>query len=274
MRILIFGDVVAKPGRKAIAQILPRWHEEYQPDLVIANAENLSHGIGATPSTIKELQTAGVELFTSGNHIWKKPEAIALMEVRDPILLRPANYPPQLPGTGERLVNVGARQVLVINLMGRVFFRESLDCPFRGADEILTRYHLREDQPRSQASQPVDGILVDFHAEASSEKNALGRYLDGRITAFWGTHTHVPSGDSMILKGGTAYRNDIGMTGLKDSVIGANTESIIKQFLTQMGHPEMHDVSDTGEVIVNGQILECEGREIKQWKSLQENVMV
>lgn len=274
MKVLIFGDVVAKPGRKAIRQILPQWKEKYQPDLVIANAENLSHGIGATPASVKELTDAGVDFFTSGNHIWKKTEAIHLLTQNPPILLRPVNYPPGLPGTGERLLRLGVRQVLVINLMGRVFFKETLDCPFRAIDEVLTRYHLANDTPRSQASQPVDGILVDFHAEASSEKNALGRYVDGRVTAFWGTHTHVPSGDSMTLKNGTAYRNDIGMTGLKDSVIGANTESVIQQFLTQTGHPAMHDVADSGEVIVNGQILEFEGRTIKQWNMVQESVTV
>ncbi len=274
MKVLIFGDVVAKPGRKAITAILPGWREQYGVDLVIANAENLSHGVGTTPSTIAELQKAGVDFFTSGNHIWKKPEIVNVLTLPQPPVIRPANYPPGLPGTGERLLSVGAREVLVINLMGRVFMKEDLDCPFRALDEILTRYHLRHKQPQSQASRPVDGILIDLHAEASSEKNAFGRYADGRVTAVWGTHTHVPSADSMTLKNGTVYRSDIGMTGLKDSVIGANTEAIIRQFLTQIGDGRMHDVEESGEVIVNAHILDFDGATINRWEALQQSVIV
>ncbi len=274
MKLLIFGDIVAKPGRLAMAQILPEWKERHHPDLVIANAENLSHGIGVTPSTLQELQKAGVDFFTSGNHIWKKPEVNSVLNTADPIIIRPENYPPGLPGTGRRLLTVGAREVLVINLMGRVFFRESLDCPFRALDAILNEYHLRGKTPTSGASRAVDAILVDFHAEASSEKNALARYADGRVTAFWGTHTHVPSGDSMTLKNGTVYRSDIGMTGLKDSVIGANTEAIIKQFLTQIGDAKMHDVANHGEVIVNAQLLDFDGSSVNQWEVLQESITI
>ncbi len=274
MKILIFGDIVAKPGRKAIAAVLPGWREQYGADLVIANAENLSHGIGTTPSTIAELQKVGVDFFTSGNHIWKKPEIINTLTLPQPPVIRPANYPPGLPGTGERLLSVGAREVLVINLMGRVFMKEDLDCPFRTLDEILTRYHLRSKEAQSQMSRPVDGILIDLHAEASSEKNAFARYADGRVTAVWGTHTHVPSADSMTLKNGTMYRSDIGMTGLKDSVIGANTEAVIRQFLTQIGDGRMHDVDEFGEVIVNAHLLEFDGPVIKQWQALQQSVIV
>ncbi len=274
MKVLIFGDIVAKPGRKAIAAVLPGWREQHGIDLVIANAENLSHGVGTTPSTITELQKVGVDFFTSGNHIWKKPEIVNTLNLPQPPVIRPANYPPGLPGIGERLLTVGAREILVINLMGRVFMKEDLDCPFRTLDEILTRYHLRTHGTTSQSSRPVDGILIDLHAEASSEKNAFARYADGRVTAVWGTHTHVPSGDSMTLKNGTVYRSDIGMTGLKDSVIGANTEAVIRQFLTQIGDGRMHDVDEFGEVIVNAQLFDFDGPVINQWESLQQSVIV
>ncbi|MBI5134919.1 YmdB family metallophosphoesterase [Candidatus Uhrbacteria bacterium] len=274
MKILIFGDIVAKPGRKAIATLLPQWRQKYQVDLVIANAENLSHGIGVTPASLEEMRSAGVDFFTSGNHIWKKPDINTVLQSANPVIIRPENYPPGLPGTGHRLLTVGVREILVINLMGRVFFKEHLDCPFRALDAILSEFHVRGKTPSTGVSRPVDGIFVDFHAEASSEKNALGRYADGRVTAFWGTHTHVPSGDSMTLKHGTVYRSDIGMTGLKDSVIGANTESIIKQFLTQLGDAKMHDVDEHGEVIINGQLLDFDGLSVNTWQALQESIII
>ncbi len=265
MRTLIFGDVVAKPGRKAIAAILPRWKAEYQPDLVIANAENLAHGAGASVGTLEELKKAGVDLFTSGNHIWDK-NVIPLLEDPDGVVLRPANYPPMNPGRGIKQLTVAGQQVVVINLLGRVFFRESVDCPFRTADALLA--DLKAMSPR-----PI--ILVDFHAEASSEKMALGRYLEGRVTAFWGTHTHIPTADATIWPGRTAYLTDVGMTGLVDSIIGANKEAIIKMFLSQTPSRTMHDTTENGPVSVNAMLLELDdaGTPVS-WRRLQEVVTV
>ena len=265
MRILIFGDVVAKPGRRALASVLPRWKELHSPDFVIANVENLAHGVGATEKTLGELREAGVHCFTSGNHIWDK-HARALLE--DPIgaLLRPANYPPSNPGVGEKVFTVNGRKILVVNLLGRVFFRESADCPFRAADAILERTVLGKD---------ADIILVDFHAEATSEKVALGFYLDGRVTALFGTHTHVPTADQTTLANGTAYITDVGMTGLKDSVIGADKASVIQMFLTQTPARTMHDAAESGAVFVNAMLLEVnDAGAVTLWQRLQETVEV
>ena len=263
MRILIFGDVIAKPGRKALAALLPKWRQQHAVDFVLANVENLAHGVGATERTLAELHDAGVDCFTSGNHIWDK-ESRALLEHPNSVLLRPANYPPSNPGRGDRMFTVGDKEILVINLMGRVFFRESLDCPFRAADAILER----------EATE-ADIILVDLHAEATSEKVALGHYLDGRITALYGTHTHVPTADGRILPGGTAYLTDVGMTGLQESVIGANKDTVIQMFLTQTPQKNMHDTAESGAVVVNAMLLEIDddNRAIS-WTRLQQVIEV
>ncbi len=248
MRILIFGDVVAKPGRKALAAVLPKWKREYCPDFVLANVENLAHGTGATDKTLAELRAADVDCFTSGNHIWDK-DSRRLLEDPTQNILRPANYPPNNPGVGMKTLDVNGTPVIIINLLGRVFFRESADCPFRAADALLAS--LIEAKPRSI-------VVVDFHAEATSEKVALGHYLDGRVTCVYGTHTHVPTADAMILPKGTAYITDVGMTGLVDSVIGADKESVIQMFLTQTPSKAMHDAPERGAVTVNAMLLETD----------------
>lgn len=214
---MVIGDLVGRPGRKAISQFLPTLRQEYSLDLVIANGENAAGGIGLTPGTAKELLGLGIDVLTSGNHIWAQKEIIPLLDSELPIL-RPLNYPPGVPGRG--YLSIG--RVVVVNLLGRVFIGD-FDCPFRAMDELLARLEEKI-------------IIVDFHAEATSEKVAMGRYLDGRVSAVLGTHTHVGTIDAQILPGGTAYVTDIGMTGPADSVIGDDTEAVIQRFLTQMPH--------------------------------------
>jgi metallophosphoesterase (TIGR00282 family) len=215
--ILAIGDIVGKPGRRAVSQLLPGLRQQYGIELVIANGENAAGGIGLTLSTAKELLDASVDVLTSGNHIWVHKEIIPYLDGEMPIL-RPLNYPPGVPGKGHIVIG----QVAVVNLMGRVFIGD-LDCPFRAIDQLL-----------SELEQRV--IIVDFHAEATSEKVAMGRYLDGRVSAVLGTHTHVGTIDAQLLPQGTAYVTDIGMSGPLDSVIGDDTEAVIQRFLTRMPH--------------------------------------
>jgi len=215
--ILAIGDVIGNPGRRAINEFLPSLRQQYGLDLVIANGENAAGGLGLTSTTAKELLSAGVDVLTSGNHIWAQKELIPYLDGEMPIL-RPLNYPPGVPGRGYIVNN----QAMVVNLIGRTFMGD-VDCPFRAMDKLLAEL---KHQP------PV--IIVDFHAEATSEKVALGRYLDGRVSAVLGTHTHVGTIDAQLLPQGTAYVTDIGMTGPMDSVIGDDTEAVIRRFLTKM----------------------------------------
>jgi len=217
--ILVIGDIVGRPGRQAVKELLPGLRQQYGFSLVIANAENVAGGLGLTSTTAEELLSAGIDVLTSGNHIWAQKEIIPHLDGEMPIL-RPLNYPPGVPGKGY-IVN---RQAMVVNLIGRTFMGD-FDCPFRAIDQLLT-----EVKPKP----PV--IIVDFHAEATSEKVAMGRYLDGRVSAVLGTHTHVGTTDTQLLPQGTAYVTDIGMTGPIDSVIGMETEVVIQRFLTGIPH--------------------------------------
>ena len=217
MLILAIGDVIGKPGRVNIETFVPGLREEYGIDLVIANAENIAGGIGVTPDTAQELLDAGVDVLTSGNHIWAQKEIIPYLDGPMPIL-RPLNYPPGVPGRGH--ITVG--KVMVVSLIGRVFI-DNYDCPFRAMDALLA----------SPGRKPPI-IIVDFHAEATSEKMAMGKYLDGRVSAVLGTHTHVGTIDTRLLPKGTAYVTDIGMAGPIDSVIGDNPEEVLQRFLTIM----------------------------------------
>jgi metallophosphoesterase (TIGR00282 family) len=223
IKILFIGDVVGSIGRQGVAKILPKLRKKYQPDLVIANAENLAHGIGVTESTLVEATNAGVDYFTSGNHVFKRPGVEKLLNEEKWHLLRPANYPPSFDGVGEKVINISQKNILLINLIGRVFITGEFACPFRTADTILKKYE----------TQKIDAVVVDFHAEATSEKKALGHYLDGRATAVIGTHTHVQTADEEILEKGTAYISDAGMVGATDSVIGVDKKTIIHNFLNQ-----------------------------------------
>lgn len=244
MKVLLIGDVIGKPGRKALAAVVPDIRREHGIDLVIANGENASGGIGLTPASVEELLGCGVDVITSGNHIWKHREIIACLEKGLPVL-RPLNYPPGVPGRGF-LIRDG---VMIVNLMGRVFMGE-LDCPFHAMDRLLETV-----TPKPAA------IVVDVHAEATSEKGALGMYLDGRVSAVVGTHTHVGTVDARILPKGTAFVSDIGMVGPRDSVIGDDAEAVISKFLTQMPR---HLSVGKGPVIFNSVLVEigAEGKAV------------
>ena len=215
----MIGDVVGKPGRKAVQSVLPALRHEYTVDMAVANGENSAGGFGVTPETAHDLFSAGVDVITSGNHIWKQKEVLPYID-EEPALIRPANYPPGAPGRG--YVKLG--NTAVVNLMGRVFM-SPLDCPFRTADQILREIASNGDER---------AILVDFHAEATSEKQAMAWYLDGRVSAVLGTHTHVPTADPRIFPQGTAYISDVGMVGPQNSVIGTDVQAVLEGFLTQM----------------------------------------
>ncbi len=219
MLILAVGDIIGRPGRQATQELLPGLRQQYGLDLVIANAENAAGGLGVTPPTARELLDAGVDVLTSGNHIWAQKEIIPYLDSEMPIL-RPLNYPPGVPGRGYIVKD----QTMVVNLIGRTFM-SNFDCPFRAVDQLLAEV---------KHKPPV--IIVDFHAEATSEKVAMGRYLDGRVSAVLGTHTHVGTIDAQLLPQGTAYVTDIGMTGPIDSVIGDDTEAVLQRFLTIIPH--------------------------------------
>jgi metallophosphoesterase (TIGR00282 family) len=216
---LFLGDVIGRPGRRAMDRFLPGLVKRYRPTLIIANGENAAGGIGITEKVGKELLNR-VDVLTSGNHIWDKREAISYMR-EEPRLLRPANYPPGNPGKGTYVFeDEKGRKIGILSLQGRVFM-EAIDCPFRGADVEIER--LREITPV---------VIVDFHAEATSEKQALGWYLDGKASAVIGTHTHVPTADERILPQGTAYITDVGMVGGYNSVIGIRRDQAMDRFLT------------------------------------------
>jgi 2',3'-cyclic-nucleotide 2'-phosphodiesterase len=221
MRILFIGDIVSEPGRNAVKELLPQIKTDFSPDIVIANAENITHGRGFTKEAIEEMQNVGVDFFTGGDHtFWQKGSE----DIIDSLpMIRPANYPPSVAGSGYKIVDLGSKgTILIINILGRVFFSNQLDSPFNEIDKILEEHK----------DQNITEILVDFHAEATSEKYAMGFYLDGRVSAVIGTHTHVPTCDHRILPKGTAFVSDAGMTGNIDSVLGVKTEIIQKLFLT------------------------------------------
>ncbi len=224
LRILMVGDVVGRPGREAVTQLLPDLLDELEVDFTVVNGENAAQGAGITKPMAIELFEAGADCVTLGNHTWARREIGKFLDL-EPRLIRPANYPPGAPGVGLFRGHArGGRPVAVLNLMGRVYMPNFLDCPFRVGDEIL------------QSLPAGTTVLVDFHAEATSEKIAYGRYVDGRVSAVLGTHTHVPTADECLLPGGTAYQTDVGMTGPLDSVIGMHADIALKRFLTGMPH--------------------------------------
>lgn len=246
MKILHIGDICAKPGRRAVATVLPAIKEEYGIDFVIANAENIRHGSGVGEDNLKEMRSAGVDFFTSGNHVYKNKEILPFMDNERLGLIRPANYPPGVPGKGYMTVKTTLmKNVLVVNLLGRLFIKEKSDCPFRTMDAILAEHK----------GMDLSAIIVDFHAEATSEKVALAHYLDGRVSAVLGTHTHVATADERILEGGTAFQSDVGFCGPADSVIGVDKKIIIHHFLTQM--PVKHKIA-AGPMIFNATVVEVD----------------
>jgi 2',3'-cyclic-nucleotide 2'-phosphodiesterase len=243
VKILFIGDVVGKPGRAAVAGLVPQLKRDRGLDLVIANGENSAHGAGLTAATVTELLAAGVDLITAGDHTWDQRGFEKEIDGL-PGVIRPLNFPPSAPGRGSTVVNVGDKTAVgVINLIGRVFMPNN-DCPFRAAQAEVARL-------RRQTSL----IIVDLHGEATSEKIALGRFLDGQVSAVLGTHTHVQTADEQILPNGTAYISDVGMCGPHDSVLGREVPAVLKRFLTQM--PQKMEVA-TGNVLLCGVILDVD----------------
>jgi hypothetical protein len=229
--IVFIGDICGQPGRRAVRELLPAIKREYRPTLVVANGENAAGGMGITPEVADELLFSGVDILTSGNHIWKKRAIVPYLESSQQ-LLRPANYPPGAPGKGVQIVESEEEQAVVINLQGRVFM-PPLDCPFRTCRDIL-----------DNLPQGINIRIVDFHAEATSEKQAMGWFLDGRVSLVIGTHTHVQTADERILPAGTGYITDAGMTGAQSSVIGMDKEVALRRLIE--GVPEQFVVAKRG----------------------------
>jgi len=242
MRILFVGDVVGSPGRRIVRSRLKALKRELGADLTIVNGENAAGGAGLTTSTAEELFAAGAEVITTGNHVWDKRDVLGLLE-REPRVLRPANYPAGSPGRGVTVVTSAGVKVAVVNLMGRVFMPLT-DDPFAAADRLLTELR---DETRV--------VIVDFHAEATSEKSAFAWYLDGRASAVLGTHTHVATADARVLPGGTAFISDVGMTGPFDSVIGVKKDQAIERFRTSRSIP--YETAE-GDVRLAGVILDVD----------------
>lgn len=282
MRILFLGDVVGKAGRLAVKQFLPELREEWSPEVVIANGENIAGGIGMTSETLDELFSAGVQVVTSGNHVWRHREIFSRFE-KDRRLVRPANYPEGSPGRGCAIHTLpDGRKLAVFNLLGTVFM-DPLPCPFRaalgwleGAPALgasregriaalqnLTEHGTLPSGPAlsacaGDARHELDGVmvrLVDFHAETTGEKKTMGWALDGKVSAVLGTHTHVQTADAQILPHGTAYMSDVGMCGVEQSSLGMDFEPVFQRFFTRMPHPFK---PAKGPVSLNGAFLDVD----------------
>jgi len=241
MNILLIGDVIGKPGRHAVHQSMTRVRNDHSIDFVVANGENIASGAGIQPDSFKSLLECGVDVVTSGNHIWSKKEVREVLG-KDARLLRPHNYPPGNPGSGLGVFDCKGVPVAVLNLMGRTFMNINLDCPFRAADKAL-----EEIQGKAKV------ILVDMHGEATSEKRAMGWYLDGRVSSVTGTHTHIMTADEEILPKGTAYLTDIGMSGSPNSIIGVKQPQVLSRFLT--GAPSRFEVSEEMPYLFQGVVV-------------------
>lgn len=248
MKVLFLGDIIGKPGRRVLEKNLNHLVGKYEADLVIANAENSAGGIGISQKTCRNLLEIGIDVLTTGNHVFKKREIYDLLD-KEKRLLKPANYPPDTPGSGYNIYEIeklGNLKVAVFNLCGRVFV-ENMDCPFRTMDRLL-----------KYVSGKTPIIIVDMHAEVTSEKVAMGWYLNGRVSAVIGTHTHVQTADERILPGdGTAYITDVGMVGPRDSVIGVKKDNIIERFIT--GMPQKFTVAKE-DVWISGAIIDIDGK--------------
>lgn len=245
LKILFLGDVVGSLGRQGVKKILPTWKKQYKPDLIIANIENLAHGKGITLKTLREINACGIDLYTGGNHIWSKEDILDIAQEEKFPIAYPANDSRTLTDYRWQTKEVKGQKITVISLSGKTFMKEeNLSNPFLYVDKLLTQL-------------PEDSIIIlDFHAEATSEKRAMGLYLDGKISALIGTHTHVPTNDGQILAKGTGYISDVGMIGPYPSVIGVKPEIIINKFLTDTNI--RHEYADSGQIEINALILEVD----------------
>ncbi|MEX2054618.1 MAG: TIGR00282 family metallophosphoesterase [Candidatus Andersenbacteria bacterium] len=223
MRFLIFGDVVGQPGRAAVTQALPDLKREYEPDSVIINIENIAHGVGISPSSVAEALAWQADVYTTGDHAWDNKAGTPLLNDPKLPIIRPANYPAGVAGRGYHLFTKGATTVAVINLQGQVFFKNHPHNPFHTIDTLLKQSDIAA----------ANIVLIDFHAEATSEKRALAWHTDGRVSAIWGTHTHVPTADAQVFPKGLGYISDVGMNGNYHSIIGVDPSGPLKSFLTQ-----------------------------------------
>jgi 2',3'-cyclic-nucleotide 2'-phosphodiesterase len=239
VKITAIGDIIGKPGRDALKALLPELKQTYKPDLIIANGENTAGGIGITEATANELFNTGVDVITTGNHVWAQKDIQEYLSGPKAVI-RPLNYPPGAPGKGY----ITQDGTAVVNIIGRTYMN-AYDCPFRGIDKVL-----------SDLPEDIKVIIVDFHAEATSEKMAMGRYLDGRVSAVLGTHTHVATADAQVFQGGTAYVTDIGMVGPKESVIGDDARGVIDRFLTQI--PRRLAVASDRHIIFNAVVVDVD----------------
>jgi hypothetical protein len=239
IKVLAFGDCVGKPGKAALRKEIQKLKAAYGADFVVVNGENVSGGIGIEAECYHDIRRYGADIITLGDHAFQKRGSAALLETYKDTLIRPANYPPGAPGRGYTILTLASGlRIGIVNLMGRVFIEKALDCPFRAMEALL-----------SNELNSADLILVDFHAEATSEKVAFGRHFDGRVALIWGTHTHIQTSDARILPKGTGYITDLGMTGPFDSVIGMDTDTAIERITT--GLPSQHKVAK-GDAIVSG----------------------
>lgn len=245
MKILILGEIIGRPGRTKVKEFLPSILEKHSPDFVIANGEHLAGGKGITREKIEEMQEAGIDFFTTGNHVFANSNVLPLLDDPNFPVVRPANYPPGVPGKEYKIVNHDKGEILIVNLMGRVFLKQQLDDPFRKIDEILKK-------------EKAQFVIVDIHGEATSEKVLLGDYLDDRVSIVFGTHTHVPTSDSKILKNGTFYVTEIGMIAPADSVIGLKKEVARERVLRQL--PARYEVAPFGPTYFNAVVVELNNK--------------
>ncbi len=244
MKILFIGDIVGKLGRRAVTGLMSDVRKEYKPDFVIANVENLAHGHGVTEKTLQEMVDVGINCFTSGNHIWRNQAVFDIFEKKSFPLIRPANYSKGNPGCGYQSFKISQNNIFVLNLQGRVGMRELVDNPFEVFDNLLDEINPKDS----------DYIIVDFHAETTSEKQAFGYYADGRVHAIIGTHTHIQTADERLLEQGSAYITDVGFVGGHNTVLGVDKKGIIQTYKT--GLPGRHEYPEIGEARFNAVLVD------------------
>lgn len=243
LKVLFIGDIIGRLGRQICDRLVYELNSEFSPDLTIVNGENSAHGYGITEKVYNELLEMGIDVITMGNHMWDKKEVVKNID-KLPMVVRPANYPPGVPGKDHLIIEKSGIKIAIVNLVGRVFM-QALDCPFQAIQRLLPTL-----------KKETNAIIVDIHAEASSEKCAMGWFLDGKVSAVLGTHTHVMTADERILPEGTAFISDIGMVGAHNSIIGMNKEQILKRFTTQM--PERFEPTDEGPGLFNAVLLKID----------------